>query len=153
MKNFDFYKMEYESLREEILASQAARRNNEQVGMGLIAALYGWLTTTGAEAGGPLAGLAWWIAPVIAFGVAWRSNSLSNGVRKAGRYLATLETAMLGAGADGPPGWHVTLSRERAESAPGVDSEKNKTNLTWYVVGVVTLAIAGWVSLGPVALR
>ena len=177
----EFYKMEYESLREEILARQAARRNLEQVGAGLIAALYAWLTTTGAKEGAPLADLAWWVPPAIAFGVAWRGNSLSEGIRKAGRYLVTVEQEILGTDVAGPKGWHVKLATDRAEKAKkdeedkkktwlrrckawlskhaarmfrknkqpddSVDSEKNKTNMTWYVVALVTSAIAVLASL------
>ncbi len=100
-----------------------------------------------------LADLAWWIAPVIAFGVAFRTNSLSNGIRIAGCFLVRVETAMLGFEVEGPPGWHVKPARDRREKKPWIDSERNKTNWTWYLVTAVTLALAVWVSFCPVASR
>ena len=142
MDRSDFYKLEYESLRAEIFASQAARRNYEQVGAALITALYGWLTTTGSDPDAPLSALGWWLPPVIALGVAWRGNSLSQGIRKAGRYLARVETELLGVRAKGPIGWHATLAADRVAGAKGIDSEKVKTSLTWYVVAIVTFGIA-----------
>lgn len=128
MEKSEFYKLEYESLRQEIMASQSARDSYEKTGAALIAALYGWLTTKDANPDATLWALAWWIPPFIALGVAWRCKSLSQGIRKAGGYLVTVEQAILGADGDGPKGWHVKLAADRE----ALSSKAGQGDASWY---------------------
>lgn len=111
--NDQFLIEEYKSLRAEILATQKARRDYEVFGAGLIAGLYGWLSSVPLSTGGSLVFVGWWVAPVIAGGVAVRTKTLSDGVRGAGKYLKSVERKLIGA-EDPTLGWHLALGRARA---------------------------------------
>ena len=161
----EFHVLEYSALRTEILASQSRRTEYEKYGAGLIAALYAWLSSAEAGSVQLLNVVGWWVAPIIALGVGWRSNSLSKGVRRAGAYLIAIE-AELTKDATGPKGWHRCLGAARSYKknpgagipdgfdedfirmlATGLDKEKNNTEYTWYIIAAITGCLAVFATL------
>jgi len=138
---FAYHMEEYKSLRDEIMAQQAARAQTERWGVAGILGIYAWLATN--PVAGPLSFLyllGWWVPFAAALYCGFRVNRISAGIKVAGNYLADLQGQL--ADQEHLKGWEAQIREKRGTGDTArLDLISKLMRTLWFAIILATLAV------------